>query len=300
MRILVTGTSGQLGWELMRSLQPLGQVIGTTTSQLDLADPDAIRSTLRDIKPALVVNPAAYTAVDKAESEPERAMQINGVAPGILAEEAKRLNAPLVHYSTDYVFDGKKAGVYTEIDPPDPASVYGRTKLAGEAAIRAVGCDHLVFRTSWVYASRGKNFLKTILRLAQEREFLRIVSDQIGAPTSARLIADATAQICGQTNWEQRGVEDFHSGIYNLTSTGETSWYGFACAIVDEAHVQLPGLPLKTTRIDPISTSEYPLPAPRPTNSRLDTSALRKRFGLQLPSWQAGLSLCLAEIAEPR
>ena len=197
-KILLTGKNGQVGWELERSLQPLGQVIAFDRSGLDLASPDSIRAVIREVKPELIVNPAAYTAVDKAESEPDLAMAVNGVAPGIIAEEAKRLGAALIHYSTDYVFDGTKAEPYTEDDVPKPINVYGKTKLAGEQAVQAIGVPHLIFRTSWVYGMRGKNFLLTILRMAKEKDELRIVDDQFGAPTWSRMIAETTAQVLAQ------------------------------------------------------------------------------------------------------
>ncbi len=300
MKILVTGITSQVGWELMRSMQPLGEVIGVNSQQMNLADPDAIRRVIRAIQPGLIVNPAAYTAVDKAESEPELAMQINGIAPGIIAEEAKRLEVTLIHYSTDYVFDGTKEGPYTEKDKANPQSIYGKSKLAGEKAIQAAACDHLILRTSWVYAARGKNFLKTILRLAQERESLRIVADQFGAPTSARLIADTTAHIIRQIATEQRhkslGSRSY-PGVLNLTSGGATSWHGFASYILEQAVLNLPQFKPLSNKIDAINTSEYPLPAPRPANSLLDSHQLNTSFGISLPKWETGAKLCIAELA---
>lgn len=274
MKILLTGKNGQVGWELQRALASLGEVIACDRSELDLANPDKIVALVREAKPQIIVNAAAYTAVDKAESEPEPAHAINARAPGILAEEAKKLGALLVHYSTDYVFDGTKTEPYTEEDAPNPISVYGRSKLAGEQAIQSSGCRHLIFRTSWVYGPRGKNFLLTILRLAKERDELRIVSDQIGAPTTSALIADVTAQIL-------RAFSPEKQGLYNLTATGSVSWYGFAQAIVHTA-----GL---TAKVTPIPTSEYPTPARRPSSSLLNTALLRQRFGIALPSWEDGL-----------
>ncbi len=285
MKILVTGRTGQVGYELMRSLQPLGEVIGMDRSGMDLADLDQVRDVIRRVQPGLIVNPAAYTAVDKAESEPELAMRINGAAPGVMAEEAARLGAALVHYSTDYVFDGTKQGAYTESDTPCPINVYGRSKLAGEQAIAATGVAHLIFRTSWVYGARGKNFLLTMMRLAAERDELRIVADQHGAPTWSRTIADTTASILAQASasadrdgwWREQG------GLYNLTAQGATTWHGFADALLDQA--------AKKPTLVPISAAEYPVPAARPANSRLSCEALISRF-CHLPHWRDALALC--------
>lgn len=282
MRILLTGKNGQVGWELERTLATLGDVVAFDRQGLDLSNPNSIRRAIREIQPQLIVNPAAYTAVDRAESEPELAMAINGTAPGIMAEEAKTLRAAIVHYSTDYVFDGGNATPYTEDDAPRPLNVYGKTKLAGEQAVRATGVPHLIFRTSWVYGARGKNFLLTVQRLAREREELKIVDDQVGAPTWSRMIAEATAQILAQRG---TGLSDV-SGVYNLTAAGQTSWCGFAAAIV--ANTQ--GRP----KVTPIPTSAYPLPAPRPLYSLLSGDKLRETFGLGLPAWDASLALCIA------
>ncbi len=287
-KILLTGKNGQVGWELQRTLAPLGHVIARDSRELDLASPDAIRAALRDIRPDLVVNAAAYTAVDKAESEPGLAWAVNGDAPGILAEEAKRLNALLLHYSTDYVFDGTQSGPYTEQDPPNPQGVYGQSKLAGEQAVQASGCAHLILRTSWVYGGRGKNFLLTMLRLAREKEELNVVDDQIGAPTWSRLIAEATAQIVAQ-----RHAPSFQGGLYHLSAAGETSWHGFTQAIFAAQSARLERLP----RLHPIPSSEYPLAAPRPKNSVLANDKLLQNFGLALPNWQQGLSLCMEGMA---
>ena len=289
MKILLTGKSGQVGWELQRTLAPLGEVIAVNRQALDLANPDAIRALIRQVKPALIVNPAAHTAVDKAESEPELAMAVNGIAPGIMAEEAKRLGAAMIHYSTDYVFDGGKTTPYTEKDMPNPGNVYGKTKLAGEQAIQAVGIPHLILRTSWVYGTRGRNFLLTILRLAQERDELKIVDDQVGAPTSSRMIAEATAQILAQT----RGNLGGSSGIYHLTAAGQTSWYGFAAAIL-ESQARATGV--AGARLTPIPTSDYPLPAPRPMYSVMANDKLQRAFGVAIPAWQNGLNLCMEEM----
>ena len=285
MKILVTGKHGQVGYELMRSLQPLGEVIGVDRRGMDLADLDQVRDVIRQVRPGLIVNPAAYTAVDKAESEPELAMRINGLAPGVMAEEGAKLGAAIVHYSTDYVFDGTRQEPYTEADLPCPLNVYGRTKLAGEQAIAAAGVPHLIFRTSWVYGMRGKNFLLTMMKLAAERDELRIVADQHGAPTWCRTLADTTASILSQA----AGASDRaawwreNSGLYHLTSQGATTWHGFADALLDQA-------PKKPVLV-PIGSSEYPVPAARPANSRLSCAALMERFG-HLPHWREALALC--------
>jgi dTDP-4-dehydrorhamnose reductase len=285
MKILVTGRNGQVGYELVRSLQPLGEVIGVDRGAMDLADLDQVRDVIRKIKPDLIVNSAAYTAVDKAESEPELAMRVNGLAPGIMAEEAARFGARLVHYSTDYVFDGTKQQPYGETDMPCPINMYGESKLAGEQAIAATGVSHLIFRTSWVYGMRGKNFLLTMMRLAAERDTLRIVADQHGAPTWSRTIADVTASILNQC----RGVEDVddwwrqHGGLYHLTAQGSTSWLGFADALLDAA-------PAKPELV-PIGSDDYPVAAKRPANSRLACALLMSKF-CQLPDWRDALQLC--------
>ena len=296
-RILLTGKNGQVGWELQRTLATLGEVIAVDRERLDLSKPDSITSTIREIKPDLIVNAAAYTAVDKAESEPELAMTINGIAPGIIAEEAIRLGAAIIHYSTDYVFDGTKATPYTEEDAPNPLNVYGKTKLAGEQAIQASGAPHLILRTSWVYGARGKNFLLTILRLAKERDELKIVDDQIGAPTWSRMIAEATAQIVAQSyspiTRQSSDIMMEQSSICHLTADGQTSWHGFAQAILEIASSpSRPGLP----RLVPISTSEYPLPAARPQNSCLGSHYLLRHFGLTTLDWRASLNLCMKEV----
>lgn len=293
MKILLTGSHGQVGWELARTLLPLGDVIAVDRSQADLADPDGLRRVIEKLSPDVVVNPAAYTAVDKAETDRETAFLVNAEAPRVLAEEAARNSALLIHYSTDYVFDGTKNAPYTEDDATHPLNVYGQSKLAGEQAIQATGADHLILRTSWVYAARGQNFLRTILRLAAEREELNIVADQIGSPTWARLIAEATAHIVRQALLE-RQQGNFSSGIYNLTSTGETSWHGFAQAIVEIARQQ--GQPLKNRAIHPIPTTDYPVPAKRPLYSRLSMDRLERRFGLKMPSWDSALKLCMGDM----
>jgi dTDP-4-dehydrorhamnose reductase len=285
MRILLTGCAGQLGRELKRSLCCLGEVIACDRQEFDLADPDALRDAVRDAAPAVIVNAAAHTAVDKAESEPELAMAINAIAPGVLAEEAKRLGALLIHYSTDYVFDGTKPAPYTEDDSPAPLSVYGRSKREGELAIAAADGRHLIFRTSWVYGLHGANFMKTMLRLGKEHDELRVVGDQIGAPTWSRHLADVTALVLAR--------KDIPNGLYHLAAAGETSWHGYAEAIFYEA--QRVGLMDKSPVVHRITSADYPLPAARPANSRLDCSRFRRDFDLTLPDWRTGLIDCLAD-----
>lgn len=287
MNILLTGVNGQVGWELRRTLATLGTVSAPTRSQLDLTDVDAIRSLIRTLRPDLIVNPAAHTAVDKAESEPELARAVNAIAPAIMAEEAAKLGAAMIHYSTDYVFDGNKPGAYTEDDATHPLGVYGQTKLEGENAIRAAAIPHLILRTSWVYGLRGGNFLLTMQRLFKEREQLRIVADQYGAPTWSRMIAEATAQILAQQPFG-RGKEALH-GTYNLTSRGRASWYQFAQAILDQ-NIQTGA---KRPELIPIPSTDYPTPAQRPANSVLAGDKLLHSFGLQLPDWDVALGLCL-------
>jgi len=287
VKILLTGKSGQVGYELERSLQGLGEIIALDRSQMDLSDLDQVRDVIRMIKPNLIVNPAAYTAVDKAESEPDLAMRINGAAPGVMAEEAKKLGAVMIHYSTDHVFDGTKRTPYLETDHTCPVNVYGTTKLAGEQAIRATGISHLILRTNWVYGMRGNNFLRTILRLAQERAELRIVADQHGAPTWCRTIADTTAHVISQASgarhlhnwWQER------TGIYNLTAQGQTTWYRFAQAILEHPSVT------KKSVITPIAAQEYPLPAKRPAYSVMSSERLINTF-CGLPDWESALKLC--------
>lgn len=304
-RILVTGSTGQVGWELLRTLVPLGETIGvsthTTPLAMDLANPDSIRTVLREVKPALIVNAAAYTAVDKAESEPDYAMAVNATGPGILAEEAKRLGAPLIHYSTDYVFDGRKPGPYSEDDIPNPVNVYGKTKLAGERAIQAVGGHYMIFRTSWVYGARGKNFLLTMLRLSNERSELRVVDDQVGAPTWSRFIAQATAAAVARETGAGPGSImlrlSAENGCYHLAAAGATSWYGFARKIFDLT-ARWPDA--RSPRLVPIPTRDYPLPAQRPVNSRLDGSKLTQVLRLRCPSWERLLCLCMDELRSAR
>jgi dTDP-4-dehydrorhamnose reductase len=297
MKILLTGKNGQIGWELNRSLLPLGEVIALDRTQADLSQPESLRSLVKQIKPDIIVNAAAYTAVDKAESKEELATVINGVAVGVLAEEANKIGALLVHYSTDYVFDGTKKTPYLEDDIPNPVNAYGRSKLAGEQAIAMVGGDYLILRTSWVYAGRGKNFLKTMLRLAQEREELRIVADQYGAPTWARNMADATAHVvtCAQ---RERQASRFASGTYHLCARGVTTWNGFTSAIIECARTLAPAGSIKTERIVPIATQDYPQLAQRPQNSQLDSGALAERFSVIIPEWQHAMALCVDEALE--
>lgn len=288
-RILLTGATGQVGWELQRSLACLGEVIVVDRGQMDLADPGAIRRAVQTVGPDIIVNPAAYTAVDKAESEPGMARAINAIAPGVLAQEAGKLGAVLLHYSTDYVFDGAKTGPYSEEDAPNPINVYGQTKWEGEEAVRAAGVAYLIFRTSWVYGLRGANFLLTMQRLMRERPELKIVDDQIGAPTWSRLIAEASAQALAQCLAPGRSTGEAPWGTYHLTTAGQTSWFGFASAIAE-----LAGIDIDTaSKLIPIPTSGYPTPARRPANSRLSNSKLEAAFGLVLPDWREALRLCL-------
>ncbi|MEW5781125.1 MAG: dTDP-4-dehydrorhamnose reductase [Pseudomonadota bacterium] len=297
MKILLTGKHGQVGFELQRALASLAEIVAVGHAECDLAQPDALRRLIREVAPQIIVNAAAYTAVDKAESEPALAQAINADAPGLLGEEAKRLGALIVHYSTDYVFDGRKAGFYTEDDAPNPLNVYGRSKLAGERALIASGARHLIFRTSWVFGAHGGNFVKTILRLAAERDTLRVVADQFGAPTSAALIADVTAQILGQYVRACRPASaDFAFGLCHLVAAGRTSWHEYAQEIVRAALAAGRPLRLRPEDVQAIATADYPLPAKRPANSCLDTSKLRKTFGLFLPDWRQGLHHVLAQI----
>ncbi len=288
MKILVTGCHGQVGQALTQHLQDLGEIHAEIHAlgreQLDLVDPLSIRQVMQNLRPDMVINAAAYTAVDQAESEEALAMRINAEAPGILAEEAKKIGASLIHYSTDYVFDGSKQGAWTEDDAVAPLSAYGRSKLAGEQAIAAVGIPHLILRTSWVYGLHGKNFLLTMLRLAQSRDSLSIVDDQIGAPTWSHTIAEATASIVKQFPRAEQIAE--HSGIYHLCATGHTSWYGFAQAIFSHPAVQ------KRPALQAITTAQYPTLARRPANSVMSTEKFQHSFG-ELPSWQEALHHCL-------
>ncbi len=295
-RILITGRNGQVGWELQRIFAASSEVIAIDAEDMDLADPEAIRRFVRDARPDIIINPAAYTAVDKAESESDLAMAINGIAPGILAEEALKLGATLVHYSTDYVFDGDKSAPYTEDDTPNPQSVYGNTKFAGEQAIRASGCRHLILRTSWVFGVHGSNFIKTMLRLAKDRDELRIVADQFGAPTWARDLAGATMNAL--IAWEMSEWSDELGGLYHLTAAGRTNWHQYAEEVVRLARQYDTALAAKPLNIRPIATHEYPLPAKRPANSVLANNKIRETFGIVLPPWQDSLAECVRLIYE--
>lgn len=301
LTILLTGKDGQVGDELARSLPQVGEVIALGRQQLNLSNPNDIRRTIREVRPGIVVNAAAYTAVDQAEREESVAREVNADAPAIMAEEAKKISASLVHYSTDYVFDGLKRDPYKEDDPTNPINIYGVTKLAGERAIRAVGVPHLIFRTSWVYATRGRNFLLTILRLATQREELRVVQDQIGAPTWSREIADTTTKILSQFYGPRGGHASLPeiSGTYHMTAAGVTNWHEFAKAILEEASQSCQstpwlagatgGRPLIARSVIPITTEEFPTPARRPAYSILSNSLLLQTFGIQLAEWRAQL-----------
>ncbi|MDZ4078369.1 dTDP-4-dehydrorhamnose reductase [Hydrocarboniphaga sp.] len=287
MRILVTGKDGQVGWELRRTLAVLGDVVAVDRTQLDLSNPEQAAGVVRELKPHVIVNAAAYTAVDKAESEEPLARAINALTPGAMALEAKKLGALFVHYSTDYVFDGQATQPYRESDPVAPVSAYGRTKEEGERLIRESGANHLILRTAWVYGVRGKNFLLTMLRLAKERDRLRVVGDQIGSPTWSRLIAEATAALVLKT------AEKPVAETLNLTSQGQTSWHGFASAIVATgAELGLcPNIP-----VDAIGTADYPTPAHRPAYSVLSAENLKSTFDIALPDWKTALELCLDDL----
>ncbi|PST17616.1 dTDP-4-dehydrorhamnose reductase [Rhizobium sp. JAB6] len=296
--ILITGANGQVGFELQRSLGVLGNVRALTRADMDLANEASILAALDAHKPGIIVNPAAYTAVDRAESDKELAMAVNAAAPGILARWAADNGALLIHYSTDYVFDGTKADPFVEGDAVNPQSVYGESKWLGEEAVRASGAQHAILRTSWVYGHHGSNFLKTILRLADERSALNIVADQVGAPTSAALIADVTRTVIERI-MASRAPGDL-AGTYHLTAQGSTSWYGYAAHIVREALAANVKLALSLDALKPISTAEYPTPAKRPANSRLDCRKLMDRFDVALPLWQEGVDDVLARLLAAR
>ncbi|WP_239292774.1 dTDP-4-dehydrorhamnose reductase [Candidatus Nitrotoga sp. 1052] len=282
--ILLFGKNGQVGFELQRALSPFGLVHAFGRQDCDLANLSQVREIVRQLRPDIIVNASAYTAVDKAESEPQIAYLINATVPSVLAEEAASIGALIVHYSTDYVFDGMQSGWYVEDDIPNPQSVYGTSKLAGENGIAAAGCRNLIFRTSWVFGAHGGNFAKTILRLAKERESLRVIADQHGAPTSAHLIADVTAQVIVRY-WNEVNRESFPYGIYHLVAAGETTWYEYAKYVIAYAEKTGIALRLKSSAIEAIPSIDYPLPAPRPSNSKLNSGKLRKTFGLILPDW---------------
>jgi dTDP-4-dehydrorhamnose reductase len=287
LKILITGQHGQVSRELQQRLQGLGELVVLGRDQLDLANPEQIRQQVRSHRPGLIINAAAHTAVDQAENEPDVAFAINATAPGILAEEAKALGIPLIHYSTDYVFDGSKPAPYTEDDVPNPLGVYGQSKLAGEQAIAAVGGQYLILRTSWVYSSHGKNFLLTMQRLLQEKPQMRIVADQIGAPTWAGTIANSTRALIER--WQAGQAADW--GVYHLTAQGETSWFGFAQAIGE--HLLAEGK--ACAELEGIPASDYPTPAKRPLNSRLDCSRLQQQWQVGQPQWREALRECLAQ-----
>ena len=299
MKILLLGKNGQVGWELQRSLAPLGEVTAldrySTDFCGDLGNLAGLRETVQRLRPQVIVNAAAHTAVDKAESEPELARLINATAPGVLAQEAHKLGAWLVHYSTDYVFDGSGSQPWVETDTPAPLSVYGHTKLEGEQLIAQHCPKHLIFRTSWVYAARGGNFAKTMLRLARERERLTVIDDQWGAPTGAELIADVTAHAIRQVQQRPVGPHD-EAGIYHLAASGHASWNSYAKHVLAQAKKAQPAIDLVAKEVAPVPTSAFPTPAKRPHNSRLNTAKLQSTFGLRLPPWQQGVDRMLAEI----
>jgi dTDP-4-dehydrorhamnose reductase len=293
MKLLLLGKNGQVGWELQRALSTLGEVVAldfdSTEHHADFTHPAALADTVRAVAPDVIVNAAAHTAVDRAESEPDLARTINAEAPRVLAAEARRCGALLVHYSTDYVFDGSGDTPRDEDAPTAPLSVYGRTKLEGEAAIRSSACAHLILRTSWVYAARGGNFARTMLRLAAERESLKVIDDQIGAPTGADLLADVTAHAIRAVR-----AEAALAGTYHCVAAGETSWHAYASMVIDWARTR--GLPVKATAVEAVPTSAFPTPARRPLNSRLDTRRLRAAFSLSLPDWRSGVLRMLEEV----
>jgi dTDP-4-dehydrorhamnose reductase len=292
-RVLIVGAAGQVGVELQRSFQGCGEIVAVDRESVDLADADQTRALVRRVQPDLILNAAAYTAVDRAESEPEVAMAINAQAPRILAEEALSRNALLVHYSTDYVFDGAKQGPWTEKDSPAPLNVYGASKLAGEQAIREIGGQYLIFRTSWVYGPHGANFLLTMLRLARQRDRISVVDDQIGGPTTSIELARATREIVSGVLAGKFGATEDWAGLYHMTCSGSTSWCGFAQAIFDRARKMLNG---KVPVVAPITSEEYPTPAPRPRNSVLSNARLEARFGVQLAPWEAALDTVIEKL----
>jgi dTDP-4-dehydrorhamnose reductase len=294
MRILLTGKNGQLGFELQRALAPLGEVVAVGTQDCNLADAGALRELVRRVAPDVIVNPAAYTAVDKAESDQPTARAVNAVAPAILGEEGAALGALVLHYSTDYVFDGTKEGAYTESDMPAPQSVYGRTKLEGEQGLARANPRHLILRTSWVVGAHGGNFAKTMLRLASEREELAVVADQFGAPTSAALLADLSAHLV--RDYARALGAGFAYGTYHVAAGGETSWHGYAQFVIGEALAAGKVLQSSVDAVAPLTTEQYPTPAKRPLNSRLDTARFRATFDLRLPPWQEGVRHVLRQI----
>jgi dTDP-4-dehydrorhamnose reductase len=303
LRLLITGANGQVGWHLQRALAPLGEVLAIDVEQVDLTDLDAITRTLREFAPDIVANAAAYTAVDKAETEPDLARAINVAAPARIAEECARTGSLLIHYSTDYVYDGTKSGAYDESDATGPLSVYGRTKLDGDQAIIASGCAHIILRTTWLYDIRGKNFLRTVLRLAREKEELRMINDQFGAPTWARGLAEATTIILAKS-LERRAVTGaWNGGLFHLTAAGRTSWAGFAQAILEDYEALLAwpadtgefGGPLKAKRVVKITSEQYLTPARRPRNSVLSNAKVQAAFGIVMPGWRSQLRLAMQD-----
>lgn len=303
MKLLVTGCNGQVGWHLQRTLVPMGEVLAIDIEQVDLTDLNAVGKTVRDFAPDVIVNAAAYTAVDKAESEPDLARAINVAAPGKLAEECARTGALMIHYSTDYVYDGNKADPYSEDDATGPLSVYGKTKLAGDQAIIGSGCAFIILRTTWVYDIRGKNFLRTIIRLAKEREELRVVGDQYGAPTWARMLAESTALIVARAAERKATTKEWPRGLFHLTAGGRTSWAGFTRAILEDYDemVNWPadtgefGGELMAKRVVEITTDQYKTAAKRPQNSVLSNARINAEFGIQLPDWRLQLQLALQD-----
>jgi dTDP-4-dehydrorhamnose reductase len=298
-RILLTGATGQVGWELLKTLKPLGEVVVPGRAEMDLANAASVREAIRTVQPRWIVNPGAYTAVDKAESEPELAFAINAEAVKVMGQEARAIGAGVIHFSTDYVFDGSGTAPYKETDATGPVSVYGASKLAGEKALAESGAGHMIFRTSWVYGARGKNFLLTILKLAREREMLRIVADQYGAPTWSRDLARMTAEVIGQCEAKARGKEFAAlladvDGVYHAAGAGETTWHGFATEAVRLRREREPEARL--AKIDAITTDEYPMPAKRPANSRMNCERLAERFGWRMMDWRDSLRQVSAEL----
>lgn len=289
-KILIFGRVGQVGWELRHKLACLGEVVNVDYPEIDFSKPETVRDAVRAAQPTVIVNAAAYTAVDKAEATPEPAWAINATGPGVIAEEARRVGALMVHYSTDYVYDGSKPSAWVETDAPNPLNVYGKTKLAGDEAIQAVGGEYVILRTSWVYGARGANFLLTMLRLAKERPELRIVDDQMGSPTTSECIAQATAQILTQVLTPSGGGLAGRSGVYHLTNSGMTTWFGFAKAFLSRQEV--------CPKLTPIATSEFPVPARRPVNSVLSCDRMAETFGVRMPAWEEALDLVLQTLAE--
>lgn len=295
MKILVTGKNGQLGYELQRSLAHLGEVVAVDVEDCDLTETADIISLVEKVKPGLIVNPAAYTAVDKAEVEQEVAFAVNAIAPKVLAAQANLLNIPMIHYSTDYVFDGSKEGQYCELDYANPQSVYGKTKWQGEKNVRSMCQRHVILRTSWVFGAHGGNFLKTILKLALERDELKIIVDQYGAPTSTRLLADTTAEVAKQMLAEN---SERKAGTYHLVAAGETTWHEYATKVVELANQLGVNTKVKAKDIRPIPTEAYPLPAPRPKNSRLNTQKIREAFDIEIPDWSIDVGRVLKQLID--